>query len=130
MKSIIFDIMQGNLHYLTSKIPTSFLPYSIETTKDGNTAKITLAVAGYPKDSLDVVMAGKELKISGKKPTTKNDWLSIYSGVAFRNFNFSIPLASIWTKDMPEVSLKDGILQIVFTKSLEDTPKSLEIKDL
>ena len=64
--SVGFDRMQRLMDAATARTEVSYPPYNIET--DGEDAyRVTVAVAGFGEDDLDVTLENETLTISGKK---------------------------------------------------------------
>jgi HSP20 family molecular chaperone IbpA len=88
-------------------------PYNIErVAKDGESAdllRITLAVAGFTRDQLEVTLEDKQLTIRGKQQDDKaRDYL--YRGIASRQFSRTFVLADgIVVKS---ADLSNGLLAI------------------
>ena len=64
--SVGFDRMQRLMDAAIARTEVTYPPYNIET--DGEDAyRVTVAVAGFGEDNLDVTLENETLTISGKK---------------------------------------------------------------
>lgn len=90
------------------KAGDGYPPYNIEQVSDAN-LRISLAVAGFSMDELDVETDNNQLTIRGKQ-NDDSDRIFLYRGIAARQFQKSFVLA-----DGIEVSgatLDNGLLHI------------------
>lgn len=88
-------------------------PYNIERiAKDGEAAellRITLAVAGFTRDQLEVTLEDKQLTVRGKQQDDKTrDYL--YRGIASRQFSRTFVLAD--GIEVKSADLSNGLLAI------------------
>ena len=88
-------------------------PYNIEriAREDGRTdrLRITLAVAGFTRDQLDIQLDGKQLTVRGKQvDETPRDY--IYRGIAARQFCRTFVLAD--GLEVKSADLNNGLLLI------------------
>jgi HSP20 family molecular chaperone IbpA len=113
------------------KAADGYPPYNIERVpRDGNAPerlRITLAVAGFTRDQLDVTIEENQLVIRGRQQDDKSRQY-IHRGIAARQFQRTFVLA-----DGMEVSgadLKNGLLSIDLVRpQLERIVKSISIKE-
>jgi HSP20 family molecular chaperone IbpA len=88
-------------------------PYNIERiTRDGDASellRITLAVAGFTRDQLDITLEDKQLTVRGKQQDDKErDYL--YRGIASRQFSRTFVLAD--GIEVKSADLTNGLLAI------------------
>ena len=76
-----------------SKVADGFPPYNIEQLSDCK-LQISLAVAGYDENDLDVSVEDNQLIIRGRSPEQTQERRYIYRGIAGRNFQKSFMLAA------------------------------------
>lgn len=91
-----------------AKSGESFPPYNIEQIDD-NTLMISLAVAGYAEDDLDVALEDSQLVIRGHQETNPNIKY-LHKGIAARSFIKTFILAE--GMKTAEVLLENGLLNI------------------
>lgn len=88
-------------------------PYNIEriakTDTGAETLRITLAVAGFSRDDLDITLEDKQLTVRGKQQDEKaRDYL--YRGIAARQFTRTFVLAD--GIEVKAAELSNGLLAI------------------
>ena len=91
----------------------AYPPYNIERiSKSGDRAellRITLAVAGFTREQLEILLEDKQLTVRGKQPEDKDrDFL--YRGIAARQFTRTFVLAD--GIEVRSADLNNGILCI------------------
>lgn len=108
-----FDAMEKTLERL-AKANDGYPPYNIErlqanSSGDPQRLRITLAVAGFSDDELDVTVEENQLLIRGKqKEMADRDYL--YRGIAARQFQRMFVLAD--GMQVAGAALKNGLLSI------------------
>ena len=101
-------------------------PYNIEVTGENRYA-ITLAVAGFTIEDLEIQVENNVLTVRGKKTNDDNPHNYLYQGIATRSFERGFNLA-----DYVEVSgaeLRNGLLTVNLVKEIPEAmkPKRIEI---
>ena len=86
-----FDQMERLLDRVTRSSHDGYPPYNIEKTNDRE-IRITLAVAGFDKESLDVSLEDGQLIIKGAK-ADDDDREFLHRGIAARHFQRTFILA-------------------------------------
>lgn len=104
----------------------SFPPYDIENTGE-NKYVITLAVAGYTSNEIEVSLEESVLTIKGNKTQEAEERKYLHRGIAARDFERRFTLAD--HVEVESVSMKDGMLQIGLFKEVPETkkPKKFDI---
>lgn len=102
-------------------------PYNIEVTDEDRYA-VTLAVAGFDRDELDIQVENGVLTVRGSKDGESDNRQFLYQGIATRNFERKFSLA-----DHVEVRgaiMKNGLLSINLVKEMpeEMKPRSIPIE--
>jgi len=125
--SVGFDTFFDRLNTsMTACYPsTTFPPYNI--VKEDNKTYIELALAGYTKEDVTVVVEEGVLVIDGDKgPQDVNK--NVVTGIASRKFSRKFTLGEFIEVNSAE--LKDGMLTIELEEVLppEKQPKHIEIK--
>ena len=101
-------------HNHTSGYP----PYNIETTEE-NQYSITLAVAGFTEDELDIQTERGVLTVHGKKASAEKDERNyLYQGIATRSFERKFQLAD--HVSVTDAKLANGILSIELVKEIPE----------
>ncbi len=108
-----FDEIERALDRLSKAAGDGYPPYNIErlgrTADRAESLRITLAVAGFASDELDVTVEENELVIRGKqKDEPAGDYL--HRGIAARQFQKTFVLAE--GIEVTGAALKDGLLSI------------------
>lgn len=126
--SVGFDRL-GSLinHALTSEASTSgYPPYNIEVI-DENRYAITLAVAGFSQEELDIQVEKGVLTVRGNK-NAKEERNYLYQGIANRTFERKFNLADYI--EVTGADLSNGLLTINLLKEIPEAmkPKSIAIR--
>ena len=113
------------------KAADGYPPYNIERVpRDGNSPerlRITLAVAGFTRDQLDVTVEESQLVIRGRQQDDKSRQY-IHRGIAARQFQRTFVLAD--GMEVLGADLKNGLLSIDLVRPQpERTVKSISIKE-
>ena len=112
---------------------TAYPPYNIE--KHGEDAyRITMAVAGFRPDELDVTVKENSLTVTGKAPNQKNgeapepeaEVTVLHRGIARRAFERRFELAD--TVKVTGAELKDGLLHIALKREVPEAKKPRQIQ--
>lgn len=125
--AIGFDRLTDALESARHTDSNGYPPYNIELTGDDQ-YRITLAVAGFASDELDIEVKESKLRVSGKKTadTDQNEYL--YRGIANRSFERVYQLADYVKVDGAEI--KDGLLHIDLVREIPEAmkPRRIEIR--
>ena len=100
-----FDKLASALQSTTES--QTFPPYNIEKSDD-NHYRITLAVAGFSQQNLDIQLEGTRLTVKGtpEKPATETKWL--HHGLVTQPFSLSFTLAE--PMEVTGATFTNGIL--------------------
>lgn len=104
-----FDEVEKTFDRLRKSSNEGYPPYNIEQTGDDG-LRITLAVAGFSMDDLDVEVEHNQLTIRGKQIEDEEDRFFIHRGIAARQFQRSFILAD--GIEVKGASLDRGLLNI------------------
>jgi molecular chaperone IbpA len=104
------------------KPQTGFPPYNIVKTAD-NEFKIVMAVAGYSKENISVILEDSRLTISGQFDS-KESVEYIYKGIAERNFKRVFTLSA--TVEVDKVTLSNGMLEVTLKNIVPEHKKKKE----
>jgi len=102
----------------------SYPPYNIEKTGDDSYV-ITMAVAGFGENDLDVVAHDDTLTISGKIAETGEDVTYLHRGIAGRAFERKFQLADHVT--VAGAELTNGLLHVDLVRQIPDEMKPRRI---
>lgn len=105
-------------------------PYNVEHSRDGASGddliRITLAVAGFSPDQLDVTLQGNRLTVAGAQ-SEDSDRTFLHRGIAARQFQRHFVLAA--GIEVRRAVLENGLLMIeLFRPNVEATAKRITIE--
>ena len=122
-----FDEFERTIDRISKLSSDSYPPYNIEQISQ-NSLRITVAVAGFKKNELDVSLEGNQLQIRGNKKDDERDRIFIHRGIATRQFQRNFVLAD--GIEVNEASMDDGLLFVDLTQPINnDQSVKIEIKD-
>jgi len=124
-----FDEIERALERVGKAAGDGYPPYNIErlakTDRNGEILRITLAVAGFRRDELDVSVEDNQLVIRGRQIEEQTRTF-LYRGIAARQFQKVFVLAD--GIEVLGADLTDGLLSIDLTRPLAGRPgKKVEI---
>jgi HSP20 family molecular chaperone IbpA len=97
-----------------AKAADGYPPYNIERIRAGSgraeRLRITLAVAGFSRDQLDITVEEKELTIRGKQVDDASPREFLHRGIAARQFQRTFVLAD--GIEVVGADLRDGLLSV------------------
>src|SRR6516164_3296218 len=102
-----FDQFERTLDRI-GKSADNYPPYNIEQLAE-NRLRITLAVAGFAREDLDIKIEANQLTIRGKQPE-QGQRLFLHRGIAARQFQRSFMLAD--GLEVSGANLANGLLEI------------------
>jgi molecular chaperone IbpA len=121
--SIGFDYLYDWLENATRVEPIeNWPPYDIEKTGE-ESYRITMAVAGFVPEDLEVIAQRNLLVVSGKKATQNESSGVLYRGIAARSFVRRFQLADF--VEVAHAELHDGLLLIDL---MRDVPEAMKPK--
>ena len=122
-----FDQFERTIDRISKLSSDSYPPYNIEQISQ-NSLRITIAVAGFKKNELDVSLEGNQLQIRGNKKEDEKERIFIHRGIATRQFQRNFVLAD--GIEVKEASMDDGLLFVDLTQPINnDQSVKIEIKD-
>jgi molecular chaperone IbpA len=125
-QSIGFDHLASLMEQLAAADgETGFPPYDIERLTE-NEYRITMAVAGFSSDDLNIEVKEGTLSVRGEKTGETRDREFLHRGIAARSFERRFRLA-----DHVEVSgatLENGFLSVDLKREIPETMKPRTIK--
>ncbi len=107
----------------------AYPPYNIEKCGEDK-YRVTLAVAGFSEDDLEVSVRENTLIVSGKALAEKKDTSYLYHGIARRAFERRFELAD--HVQVTGASLKDGLLHIDLVREVPEAmkPRRIQIESM
>jgi HSP20 family molecular chaperone IbpA len=121
-----FDHLERLLDQVSKNSAEGYPPYNIERLDD-NRLRITLAVAGFAADDLDVQEQENQLIIRGRQPDDERERTFLHRGIASRQFQRSFVLAE--NIEIRGASLDNGLLHIDLEREVHrPTARTIEIE--
>ncbi len=108
----------------TKRNQQSYPPYNIQRL-DENSYKITMAVAGFSEDEIDITVENDVLIISTQKSFSENEKNYLYRGIAERDSRRQFQLAK-YIK-VTNAVLENGLLHITLEREIPDAMKPRKI---
>jgi len=102
-------------------------PYNIELTGEDQ-YRITMAVAGFTDDDLDIEVKQNILRVRGAKKDATPSGKFLHRGIATRSFEHRFQLADYVRVEGAE--LRDGLLHVDLVREIPEAmkPRRIEIK--
>jgi HSP20 family molecular chaperone IbpA len=120
-----FDHFERALDRVSKAAADGYPPYNVEQTGD-NALRITLAVAGFAMDDLNIRIEDSQLVVRGKQ-TDDRERVYLHRGIAARQFQRSFVLAE--GIEVAGAFLDNGLLHIdLIRPSPESRVRTIEIK--
>lgn len=111
-----FDHFERTMDRL-KKTSDGYPPYNIEQVSE-NQLRITLAVAGFTMDDLEVELENNQLTVRGKQSDDNEERVFLHRGIASRQFQRSFVLAD--GIEVSGASLDNGLLHIDMTRIIPE----------
>ena len=122
--SEIEDFLRNAL-YIPSKL-SSFPPYNIYATSDGNSAVLEIAVAGYTIDDVKIELVDGKLIIEGTRPESDHSlWVEIHKGISTKEFTLKFNINRSF--DVASAKMSDGML-VIKLERVEGSKKPIAIE--
>jgi len=127
-----FEEIERVLDRVTKTTSDGYPPYNIERVPKGSNSpdiiRITLAVAGFAQDDLEVTLEENQLMIKGKQ-SDDPDRQYLHRGIAARQFQRSFVLAE--GLEIKNAELLNGLLSInLIQPEIEKIVRKIEITNL
>ncbi|MCB8873689.1 Hsp20 family protein [Acidisoma silvae] len=123
--AIGFDRLAQMVEGLQDTSPTTFPPYNIEKTGE-DAYRVTVAVAGFAPDDLDVTVRDNTLLVSGRVQQPQGEKVAtLYRGIAGRSFERRFALADHIVVE--GASLDNGLLHIALKRVVPEALKPRRI---
>jgi len=102
-----------------------FPPYDIERLGD-NKYRISMAVAGFSEDELDIELKENNLTIKGNKKADSEERNFLHRGIAARNFERRFKIADY--VEVRTADLTNGLLNVDLVREITEAMKPRTIK--
>lgn len=119
----LFDMIETNTRTAAENYP----PFNLERIAQDR-YRITLAVAGFSRDEIDITAQQNLLLVAGRKDEPKSEGQFLHVGIANRSFERRFELADFVLVD--DARLNDGLLVIDLVREVPEAmkPKSVAIR--
>ena len=106
--------------------PMNWPPYNIEKTGEDQ-YRITLAVAGFAPDEIEMIQHQNALLVSGQKKTSEDNTQYLHRGIATRAFKQTFNLAD--HVKVTGATLENGLLTVELKREVPEAlkPRRIEI---
>ncbi len=122
--AIGFDRMASLLDNLARDSKPSYPPYNIELVED-NRYRITMAVAGFAEEDLEITTEQNTLVIAGRQDGREEKREYLYQGIAERNFERKFQLAE--HVRVESARLENGLLHVELKREIPEAMKPRRI---
>ncbi len=127
--SVGFDHLASMLDSLSNDgTGNGYPPYNIERI-DENNYRISMAVAGFGEEDLNIVVEENTLTITGDKRIEESEGDFLHRGIAARSFERRFNLAD--HVEVKSAELENGLLHIKLVREIPEAmkPKTIAIKN-
>jgi molecular chaperone IbpA len=123
--AIGFDRMARMLDAAVAESKPSYPPYNVELVEE-NRYRITMAVAGFSQDDLEITSEENTLTISGRQKS-EEERKFLYQGIAERNFERKFQLDE--HVKVVDARLENGLLHVELVREIPEAmkPRKIEI---
>ncbi len=126
--AIGFDRMANLLDSLsrTEQVQPSYPPYNIELTGEDQ-YRITMAVAGFERDELNIEVNQNNLTVSANKKSDEQPRTYLHQGIAARSFERRFQLAD--HVQVKSATIENGLLHIELQREVPEAmkPRTIQI---
>ena len=117
----LFELMENGSTFSASE---NYPPFDLE--EDEDRYRITIAVAGFRQDEIDVTAQQSLLIVSGRKAEEEDERRYVHRGIAARSFERRFVLGDYVRVKSAE--MKDGLLSIELAREIPDEMKPRKIE--
>lgn len=122
--AIGFDRLFNQMEKNVSNTNAGYPPYNIEQ-QDENHYRITMAVAGFAEEQLDITQQQNKLIVRGTREATQDERQYLYQGIAERDFERKFQLAD-YVKVIG-AGMENGLLHIDLEREIPEEQKPRKI---
>ena len=120
----VAHLLEGMANNSQNTKQGSYPPYNIELLAE-NQYRITMAVAGFAEDELDIESRENVLVVQGKKKADDTERQYLHQGIAERNFERKFQLAD-YVK-VTDAQMDNGLLHIELEREIPEAMKPRKI---
>jgi molecular chaperone IbpA len=126
--TIGFDRLFNELEFVNRTNGQGYPPYNIAQVNEDE-YMISLAVAGFGMDNLEITKDGDQLQIQGTAPKGNETVNYLHKGIGGRNFRREFTLAD--HVNVAGATLELGMLNVHLVREVPEAlkPKTIEIRD-
>ena len=117
----LFDLLEGTARLDPME---GYPPFDIERESE-DSYRITLAVAGFRPDEIEIVAHNNQLTVTGRKAEDKDAGQYLYRGIATRAFERRFQLAEF--VQVRDASFDNGLLRIALQRKVPEAMKPRRI---
>ncbi|KQN29023.1 Hsp20 family protein [Sphingomonas sp. Leaf38] len=119
----LFDLLETTAR---TEAPEGYPPFDIERESE-DSYQITLAVAGFRPDDIEIVAQNNQLTVTGRRPDDRDDSRFLHRGIATRAFERRFQLADF--VQVQHASFDNGLLRIELKREVPEAmkPRRIEI---
>ncbi len=125
-----FDEIERVLDRVSKSSGDGYPPYNIEriaaANGTGERLRITLAVAGFRRDELEIVVEDRQLSIRGRQEEDGQERVFLHRGIAERAFELRFQLAEY--VEVVGAALENGLLHVELKRELPESKKPRTIQ--
>ncbi len=122
--SVGFDRLFRMLDEAAAVEPTTYPPYNIERVGDDE-YRITIAIAGFGPQDVNIEAKGNTLTVSGKKADKHQSGEVLHQGIAARGFERRFQLAD--HVEVKGADMDNGLLHIALKREVPEALKPRQI---
>ena len=112
------------LDMLDTSVRSDWPPYNIEKTSD-NDYRITMAIAGFSPDEVELTQDGPELIVTGQKRPSQENRQILHQGLAIGDFKQAFKLAD--HVKVANATLENGLLSVDLVREIPEELKPRRI---
>ncbi len=123
-----FDRLAKMLDEVNNFDAPSYPPYNIERTGD-HEYRITMAVAGFTADEINIEVKENALSVTGRKAEREDKPQYLHQGIAARNFERRFQLAD--HVEVTGATMENGLLHVDLKREIPEAmkPRTIAIKN-
>ena len=119
----LFDLLETTARM---EAPEGYPPFDIERESE-DSYQITLAVAGFRPDDIEIVAQNNQLTVTGRRPDNRDESRFLHRGIATRAFERRFQLADF--VQVQNARFDNGLLVIALKREVPEAmkPRRIEI---